>query len=147
MELTQIVPLLFIGEIATLLLLYRFVLRDWIITKWEDKITEDDGEWLIATLEPLLDEVDARTEVRLEAFRTAFLKSFLGTVGNMTKEAKKLDPMNNLRSAAKNGDWTTMIVEYLANKSGLNESLANFQLSEATPQLKKATEELSLGKL
>ena len=147
MELTQIVPLLFIGEIATLLLLYRFVLRDWIITKWEDKITEDDGEWLIATLEPLLDEVDARTEVRLEAFRTAFLKSFLGTVGNMTKEAKKLDPMNNLRSAAKNGDWTTMIVEYLANKSGLNESLANFQLSEATPQLKKATEEISFGKL
>jgi len=147
MELTQIVPLLFIGEIATLLLLYRFVLRDWIITKWEDKITEDDGEWLIATLEPLLDEVDARTEVRLEAFRTAFLKSFLGTVGSMTKEAKKLDPMNNLRSAAKNGDWTTMIVEYLANKSGLNESLANFQLSEATPTLKNAKEELSLGKL
>jgi hypothetical protein len=147
MELSQIVPLLFIGEIATLLLLYRFVLRDWIITKWEDKITEDDGEWLIATLEPLLDEVDARTSVQLEAFRTTFLRSFLGTVGNMTKEAKKLDPMNNLRSAAKNGDWTTMIVEYLANKSGLNESLADFQLGNATPELKNAKEELSFGKL
>jgi len=147
MELSQIIPLLFIGEIATLLLLYRFVLRDWIITKWEDKITQDDGEWLIATLEPLLDEVDARTSDQLEAFRTTFLKSFLGTVGNMTKEAKKLDPMNNLRSAAKNGDWTTMIVEYLANKSGLNESLANFQLGDAKPQLKKAEEKLSLGKM
>jgi len=147
MELTQIVPLLFIGEIGIILILYRFILRDWIIDKWEDKITEDDGEWLIATLEPLLDEVDARTEVRLEAFRTTFLKSFLGTVGNMTKEAKKLDPMNNLRSAAKNGDWTTMIVEYLANKSGLNESLANFQLGEAKPQLKNAKEELGFGKL
>ena len=147
MELSQIVPLLFIGEILTLLLLYRFVLRDWIINKWEDKITEDDGEWLIATLEPLLDEVDARTEVRLEAFRETFLKSFLGTVGNMTREAKKLDPMNNLRSAAKNGDWTTMIVEYLANKSGLNESLANFQLGEATPTLKNAEEQQGFGKL
>ena len=88
MELTEIIPLLFIGEIAVILILYRFVLRDWIISKWEDKITEDDGEWLIMTLEPLLDEVDARTEVRLEAFRTTFLKSFLGTVGSMTKEAK-----------------------------------------------------------
>ena len=147
MELTQIVPLLFIGEIGIILILYRFILRDWIINKWEDKIKEDDGEWLIATLEPLLDEVDARTEVRLEAFRTTFLKSFLGTVGNMTKEAKKLDPMNNLRSAAKNGDWTTMIVEYLANKSGLNESLANFQLGEATPTLKNAEEQQGFGKL
>ena len=69
MELTEIIPLLFIGEIAIILILYRFVLRDWIISKWEDKITEDEGEWLIVTLDPLLDEVDARTEVRLEAFR------------------------------------------------------------------------------
>jgi len=147
MELTQIVPLLFIGEIAVILLLYRFVLRDWIINKWEDKIKEDDGEWLIETLEPLLDEVDTRTEVRLEAFRETFLKSFLGTIGNMTKEAKKLDPMNNLRSAAKSGDWTTMIVEYLANKSGLSESLAGFQVENAKPALKNATEELTFGKL
>ena len=147
MELTAIIPLLFIGEIAIILILYRFVLRDWIINKWEDKITEDDGEWLIVTLEPLLDEVDARTEVRLEAFRETFLKSFLGTVGSMTKEAKKLDPMNNMRSAAKTGDWTSMIVEYLANKSGLNESLANFKLGEAKTQPKKANKELGFGKL
>ena len=147
MELTEIIPLLFLGEIAIILILYRFVLRDWIISKWEDKITEDDGEWLIMTLEPLLDEVDARTEVRLEAFRTTFLKSFLGTVGSMTKEAKKLDPMNNMRSAAKSGDWTSMIVEYLANKSGLNESLASLKLGEAKPELKKANKELSFGKL
>ena len=147
MELTQIIPLLFIGEIAIILILYRFVLREWIIDKWESKIKEDDGEWLIATLEPLLDEVDARTSIQLEAFRTTFLKSFLGTVGNMTREAKKMDPMNNLRSAAKNGDWSSMIVEYLANKSGLNESLANFQLGEATPKLKKAEEQLGFGKL
>ena len=147
MELTEIIPLLFLGEIAIILILYRFVLRDWIINKWEDKITEDDGEWLIMTLEPLLDEVDARTEVRLEAFRTTFLKSFLGTVGSMTKEAKKLDPMNNMRSAAKTGDWTSMIVEYLANKSGLNESLASLKLGEAKPELKKANKELGFGKL
>jgi len=147
MELTQIVPLLFIGEIAVILILYRFVLRDWIINKWEDKIKEDDGEWLIETLEPLLDEVDTRTEVRLEAFRETFLKSFLGTIGNMTRQAKELDPMNNLRSAAKNGDWTSMIVEYLANKSGLSESLAGFQLETAKPQLKDSKNQQGFGKL
>ena len=37
----------------------------------------------------------------------------------MTKKAKDLDPMNGLRKAAKDGDWTSMLVEYAANKSGL----------------------------
>ena len=27
--------------------------------------------------------------------------------------------MNNIRKAAKDGDWTSMLVEYAANKSGL----------------------------
>ena len=38
----------------------------------------------------------------------------------MTKKAADMDPMNGIRKAAKNGDWTSMMVEYMANKSGLN---------------------------
>ena len=37
----------------------------------------------------------------------------------MVKKVKELDPMNNIRKAAKDGDWTSMLVEYAANKSGL----------------------------
>jgi len=48
-----------------------------------------------------------------------FQDSFFGSVGAMTKKAKDLDPMNGIRKAAKDGDWTSMLVEYAANKSGL----------------------------
>jgi hypothetical protein len=37
----------------------------------------------------------------------------------MTKKAKALDPMNNVRKAAKDGDWMSLMVEYAANKAGL----------------------------
>ena len=50
-----------------------------------------------------------------------FQNSFFGSVGAMTAKAKNLDPMNNIRKAAKNGDWTSMLVEYAANKAGLGE--------------------------
>ena len=115
MELSQIVPLLFAGEIAVILILYRFVLRDWIVTKWEEKIREDQGAWLIEVLEPAIDEIEARTHESLEAFKD----SFFGSIGKMTSQAKDLDPMSNLRKAAKNNDWTALLVEYLANKSGM----------------------------
>ena len=141
MEITQIIPLLFIGEIAIILILYRFVLREWIVDTWEKKLKQEG--YLIEILEPVIAEIENSTEESLLHFQ----RSFIGTLGKMTSEAKNLDPMNNLRSAAKNGDWSSMIVEYLANKSGLNESLANFQLGEAKPQLKKAEEQLGFGKL
>jgi hypothetical protein len=43
----------------------------------------------------------------------------------MTKKAKSLDPMNNIRKAAKDGDWTTMLVEYAANKANLGHLLGS----------------------
>ena len=48
-----------------------------------------------------------------------FQDSFFGSVGAMTKKAKDLDPMNNVRKAAKDGDWMSLMVEYAANKAGL----------------------------
>ena len=117
MELIEIVPLLFIGEIATLLLLYRFVLRQWIVDTWETKLKSEG--YLIEILDPVIAEIENSTEESLMNFQ----RSFIGTLGKMTSEAKKLDPMNDLRKAAKNGDWTSLLLEYVANKSGLSNSL------------------------
>ena len=117
MELTEIIPLLFIGEIATILLLYRFVLREWIVDTWEKKLKSEG--YLIEILEPVIAEIETSTEESLMHFQ----RSFIGTLGKMTSEAKKLDPMTDLRKAAKNGDWTSMLLEYVANKSGLSITL------------------------
>ena len=117
MEVIELVPLLFLGEIAVILGLYRWLLRDWIINKWEDKIREEG--WLVEMLDPVIAEIETSTEESLMNFQ----RSFIGTLGKMTSEAKKLDPMNDLRKAAKNGDWTSMLLEYVANKSGLSNSL------------------------
>jgi len=117
MELTQIIPLLFIGEIAIILILYRFVLREWIVDTWEKKLKTEG--YLIEILEPVIAEIENSTEESLLHFQ----RSFIGTLGKMTSEAKNLDPMNGLRKAAKNGDWTSLLLEYVANKSGLSNTL------------------------
>jgi len=114
MELSQIIPLLFIGEIAVLLGLYRFVLREWIVDTWEKKLKQEG--YLIEILEPVIAEIETSTIESLEEFK----RSFIGTLGKMTSEAKKLDPMNNMRKAAASGDWTSMLLEYVTNKSGLS---------------------------
>ena len=117
MELSQIIPLLFMGEIAIILILYRFVLREWIVDTWEKKLKSEG--YLIDILEPVIAEIENSTEESLMNFQ----RSFIGTLGKMTSEAKKLDPMNDLRKAAKDGDWTSLLLEYVANKSGLSNSL------------------------
>ena len=114
MELSQIVPLLFLGEILVILALYRWILRDWIVNKWEEKLKEEG--YLIEILDPVITEIETSTIESLEEFK----RSFIGTLGTMTREAKKLDPMNNMRKAAKDGDWTSMLMEYVTNKSGLS---------------------------
>jgi len=114
MELTQIIPLLFIGEIAIILILYRFVLREWIVDTWEKKLKQEG--YLIEILDPVITEIENSTIQSLEEFK----RSFIGTLSTMTREAKKLDPMNNMRKAAKDGDWASMLMEYVTNKSGLS---------------------------
>ena len=109
--------ILFTGEIAIILLLYRFLLRDWVIAKWEEKI-EEEG-WLLVKLDPVIEEIEDRMHDKLEQFQN----SFFGSVGAMTKKAKDLDPMSNIRKAAAKGDWTSMMVEYMANKAGLGSLL------------------------
>ena len=129
MELSQIIPLLFIGEIAIILILYRFVLREWIVDTWEKKLKSEG--YLIEILDPVIAEIENSTEESLMNFQ----RSFIGTLGKMTSEAKKLDPMNDLRKAAKNGDWTSLLLEYVANKSGLSNSLPLPKSETSTKQV------------
>jgi len=104
---------LFIGETVIILALYKWIFRQMIVSHWEKKIAEDG--WLIINLEPVIDEIEDRMHEKLEQFQA----SFFGSVGAMTKKAKDLDPMNNIRKAAKDGDWASMLVEYAANKANL----------------------------
>ena len=114
MELTQyVIPLFVALEVALILALYRYVLRDWIIQKWEEKMDEEG--WLVIRLDPVINEIEDKMHDKLEQFQS----SFFGSVGAMTKRAKELDPMNNIRKSAKEGDWLSLLVEYGANKAGL----------------------------
>ena len=110
--------ILFTGEIVIILALYRFILRQWVVAEWEQKF--DDHEWLIGRLEPVINEIDDRMHDKLQDFQN----SFFGSVGSMTKKASALNPLDNLRKAAKNGNWAEMLVEYAANRAGLGGILA-----------------------
>ena len=122
MEVTEfIIPLFVAFEVLIILALYRYVLRDWIIQKWEEKMDEEG--WLVIRLEPVIDEIEDRVHDKLQGFQA----SFFGSVGAMTKKAQNLDPMKNVRKAAKDNDWTSLLVEYAANKAGLGGLLGNIK--------------------
>ena len=114
MELTQyVIPLFVALEVALILALYRYVLRDWIIQKWEEKMDEEG--WLVIRLDPVINEIEDRMHDKLEQFQS----SFFGSIGAMTKRAQNLDPSKNIRKAAKDGDVMSLLVEYALNKSGV----------------------------
>ena len=120
----QDLMIFFAAEVVLILGLYRFLLRQWIIQHWEEKLDEEG--WLLIRLEPVVDEIEDRMHEKLQAFQD----SFFGSVGAMTKRAKELDPMNNVRKAAANGDWTSLLVEYAANNAGLGNILGNESQNE-----------------
>ena len=100
-------------EVFLILVLYRYVLRDWIIEKWEEKLDEEG--WLLVKLDPVIDEIEDRMHDKLQNFQD----SFFGSVGAMTKRAQNLDPSKNIRKAAKDGDVMSLLVEYALNKTGV----------------------------
>jgi len=116
--------ILFVGELFLILGLYRFLFRKWVIDKWEDKIAEEG--YLVVQLEPVIAEIEDRIHDKLQNFQD----SFFGSIGAMTKKAQNLDPMNNVRKAAKQGDWMSLMVEYAANKAGLGAVLGGVNPSE-----------------
>jgi len=89
--------------------------------------SEESDEVLVEALVAVIDEIEQRMHEKLEDFQS----SFFGSVGSMVKKGKDLDPMNNLRKAAKNQDWTSLMLEYVANKSGLGDLNSVIQPKEA----------------
>ena len=84
--------------------------------KWVEYVkSEESDDVLVEALQAVIEEIENRVHDKLQNFQD----TFFGSVGAMTKRAKELDPMNGIRKAAKDGDWTSMLVEYAANKSGL----------------------------
>ena len=128
--------ILFVGEILIILILYRFVLRQWVVAEWEKKFEEEN--WLVTNLEPVIDEIEDRVHTKLDDFQEHFQKSFFGSIGAMTKKAQELDPMNNIRKAASEGNWTSLLVEYAANKAGLGAFMTPESPKEAQKQPKIA---------
>ena len=89
-----VIPIFVAFEVMLILVLYRYVLRDWIIEKWEEKLDEDG--WLIIKLNPVIDEIEDRMHDKLEQFQSSFLVCRV-----YGKKRKELDPMNNIRKSRK----------------------------------------------
>jgi len=125
---------LFVGEIVIILVMYRFLLRQWVVAEWEKKFDEEG--WLVFRLEPVIDEIEIRMHDKLQGFQD----SFFGSVGQMVKKGKDLDPMNPIRKAAKEGDWTSMLVEYAANRAGIGGILGGLSGNESQEKPKMEPE-------
>ena len=128
---------------ASIWTIFYFFLSNYIAElsrkKWTTWVqSKESDEILLEALEAVIDDIEDRMHDKLQAFQD----SFFGSVGAMTKKAKDLDPMSGIRKAAKDGDWTSMMVEYAANKAGLGGLLA--QQQQKPPQ-KQPQESSKLG--
>ena len=141
MEIDEVTLLIY----ASIWTVFYFFLSNYIAElsrrKWTTWVqSEESDEVLLEALEAVIEEIEDRMHDKLQAFQD----SFFGSVGAMTKKAKDLDPMNGIRKAAKDGDWTSMMVEYAANKAGLGGLLAQQQQKPPQKQPQKST---GFGKL
>ena len=141
MEIDEVTLLIY----ASIWTVFYFFLSNYIAElsrrKWTTWVqSPESDEILLEALEAVIQDIEDRMHDKLQAFQD----SFFGSVGAMTKKAKDLDPMNGIRKAAKDGDWTSMMVEYAANKAGLGGLLAQQQQKPPQKQPQKTPE---LGKL
>jgi len=51
---------LLVVEVGVLLWLYKNVLSRWNADRWEEKVSQDEGIWLVNILEPVIEEVVVR---------------------------------------------------------------------------------------
>ena len=95
--------------------------------KWTTWVqSPESDEVLLEALEAIIEEIENRMHDKLQEFQA----SFFGSVGQMTKRAKELDPMNNIRKAVKASDWGSVMLEYMANKANLSHLIAPQQDSD-----------------
>ena len=110
--------------------------------KWVEYVkSEESDDVLVEALQAVIEEIENRVHDKLQNFQD----TFFGSVGAMTKRAKELDPMNGIRKAAKDGDWTSMLVEYAANKAGIGGVLGNLS-GEKSPKEPKSTPKVAIPK-
>ena len=129
---------------ATIWTIFYFFLSNYIAElsrkKWTTWVqSEESDDILVEALQAVIEEIEDRMHDKLQNFQD----SFFGSVGAMTKKAKELDPMNGIRKAAKDGDWTSMLVEYAANKSGLGGIMGELKPKEAKKKT-QVTDKLGL---
>ena len=141
MEIDEVTLLIY----ASIWTVFYFFLSNYIAElsrrKWTTWVqSKESDEILLEALEAVINDIEDRMHDKLQAFQD----SFFGSVGAMTKKAKDIDPMNGIRKAAKDGDWTSMMVEYAANKAGLGGLLAQQQQKTPPKQPQKST---GFGKL
>jgi hypothetical protein len=135
MEIDEVTLLIY----ASIWTVFYFFLSNYIAElsrrKWTTWVqSEESDEILLEALQAVIEEIEDRMHDKLQTFQD----SFFGSVGAMTKKAKDLDPMNGIRKAAKDGDWTSMMVEYAANKAGLGGLLAQQQQKPPQKQRQKS---------
>ena len=95
--------------------------------KWTTWVkSEESDDILVEALQAVVEDIEERMHDKLVEFQ----QSFFGSIGSMTKKAADMDPMNGIRKAAKDGDWTSMLVEYAANKSGLGGIMGDLKPKE-----------------
>ena len=128
MEIDEVTLLIY----ASIWTVFYFFLSNYIAElsrrKWTTWVqSEESDEVLLEALQAVIEEIEDRMHDKLQAFQD----SFFGSVGAMTKKAK-------------DGDWTSMMVEYAANKAGLGGLLAQQQQKPPQKQPQKSSE---LGKL
>ena len=85
---------------------------------------------LLEALDPIVEEIEIRMDEKLETF----MGKFFGSIGKMTAQAKDLNPAADIKKAMKQGDWGSVLLEYVLNKSQLGPVLGQLKGSKTPEQ-------------
>ena len=112
--------------------IFYFFLSQYISSLSRDKwITyvqsEESDDMLVEALQAVIEEIEIRMDEKLQTFTG----KFFGSIGEMTRRAQEMNPVTDLKTAMKQGDWGSVLLEYALNKSQLGPVLDNLKGLEA----------------